>query len=82
MRSSTMMGSARDRRAGDEMDRDTWIFRTGLAVLVVVPVVVFLTRAASSGGAPVVFFVQVVLGASWVSWFDRRKRRARGDDQR
>jgi hypothetical protein len=82
MRSSTMMGSARDRRARDAMDRDTWIFRTALAVLAVVPVVVFLTRAASSGDGPVVFFVHVVLGASWVSWFDRRKRRAQRDAER
>lgn len=68
--------------AGDEMRRDTWIFRTGLAVLAVVPLVVFLTRAASSGGAPVIFFVQMVLIASWVSWFARRKRRARRDAER
>jgi O-antigen/teichoic acid export membrane protein len=68
--------------AGEKMARDTWIFRTGLAVLAVVPVVVFLTHAASSGGAQVIFFVQVVLGALWVSWFDRRKRRAQRDAER
>jgi hypothetical protein len=68
--------------ARDRMTRDTRIFRTGLAVLVVLPLVVFLPHAASSGDGPVVFFVQVVLAASWVSWFDRRKRRAQRDAER
>jgi hypothetical protein len=68
--------------ARDRMTRDTRIFRTGLAVLAVVPLIVFLTRAASSGGAPVIFFVQVVLAASWVSWFDRRERRAQRNAER
>jgi hypothetical protein len=68
--------------ARDRMTRDARIFRTGLALLVVLPLVVFLPRAASSGGAPVVFFVQVVLAASWVSWFERRKRRAQRDAER
>jgi hypothetical protein len=68
--------------ARDRMTRDTRVFRTGLALLVVLPLVVFLPRAASSGDGPVVFFVQVVLAASWVSWFDRRKRRAQRDAER
>ncbi|KZC94678.1 MULTISPECIES: hypothetical protein [Clavibacter] len=68
--------------ADDKMTRDTWIFRIGLAVLVILPVAVFIPLATASGDAPVIFFVQVVLAASWVAWFARRRRRARGDGQR
>ncbi|AJW79721.1 hypothetical protein [Clavibacter michiganensis] len=67
--------------ADDKMTRDAWIFRIGLAVLVILPVAVFVPLASTTGDAPVLFFVQVVLAASWVAWFARRKRRARRDGQ-
>ena len=68
--------------ARDKMTRYTWIFRAGVAVLVLVPVVLFLPLASTTGDAPVLFFVQMVLAASWVAWFARRKARARNDGER
>jgi len=68
--------------AGDEMACDTWIFRTGSAVLVVLPLVVFLPLATTTGVSAAFFFLQMVLVASWVGWFDRRTRRAQRDAER
>lgn len=68
--------------AGDEMARDTWIFRTGLAVLMLLPLVVFLPLATTTGVGAAFFFLQMVLVASWVGWFARRTRRAQRDAER
>ncbi|MFT2752192.1 hypothetical protein [Clavibacter sp. Sh2088] len=67
--------------AMDESKHGARVFRTGLAVLVLLPLLL-IPLAAASGDAPVIFFVQVVLAASWVAWSARRRRRARGDGQR
>jgi hypothetical protein len=58
-------------------DRDRRTFRWGVVAVVVLGLAVFTPLAALSGTAATYFFVEMVLVAALVGWYETRKRQHR-----
>lgn len=52
-------------------------FRWGVVLLVVLGLAVFTPLAAAFGNAPTYFFIEVVLIAALVAWYEKKKRQHR-----